>query len=412
MKNKGKICHSLLPLTLFILGACSNAPKMADKGVDDAPSKLDAPIAVSKKPLPTPKPEQSVDKKPDKSEKNLAKPVSSRPFIPSASQPENTSLPTPAPLPANQPRVFLTPKFAENLKTPEALHQANLTKNNSKLLIEITDPYRKDLGKIEEISFSYGDIEHEITAIEKDPKKLETFSNVFASNKAFKSNTYLAPRAFSVLAILKDVDEVQGVEKVKAYSKIGKVSAYNLFYSVLERESDVIYQYFDEKGDLLETYDKDKDKVRFHFAGEHTKPDALPKNGKVTYAGAALAGEVLSKLGAGNHIHGDFSYTFDFENKKGSGEITHLLTNNQKITLQELEITDSSILTGKAEIKDGLDNPQFDSGLPESELNPKKLEEFDYYISLYGPNAEEVSGYITDGVNFNDVAGFIGQKKD
>lgn len=123
----------------------------------------------------------------------------------------------------------------------------------------------------------------------------------------------------------------------------------------------------------------DDDSVDFVVKGSATK--ILPAAGKFSYAGIATDGE---KQGA-------LSYTVDFKEKTGKGQITGI--DKTDITLNEASITEFSHTN------------EFDN----TEINGYGIKgssnKGDYKLGFFGPNAEEIVGAVTEGTNSIGFAG-------
>lgn len=119
----------------------------------------------------------------------------------------------------------------------------------------------------------------------------------------------------------------------------------------------------------------DDDSVDFVVKGSATK--ILPAAGKFSYAGIATDGE---KQGA-------LSYTVDFKEKTGKGQITGI--DKTDITLNE------------ASIKEFSHTNEFDNTV----IKGQGIEGSNYKLGFFGPNAEEIVGAVTEGTNSIGFAG-------
>lgn len=119
----------------------------------------------------------------------------------------------------------------------------------------------------------------------------------------------------------------------------------------------------------------DDDSVDFVVKGSTTK--ILPAVGKFNYTGIATNGE---KQGA-------LSYTVDFKEKNGKGEITG--------------IGENSITLSEAPIKEFSHTNEFDNTV----IKGHGIEGSNYKLGFFGPNAEEIVGAVTQGTNSIGFAG-------
>ncbi|HHK5588990.1 TPA: factor H binding protein domain-containing protein [Neisseria lactamica] len=119
----------------------------------------------------------------------------------------------------------------------------------------------------------------------------------------------------------------------------------------------------------------DDDSVDFVVKGSTTK--ILPAAGKFNYTGIATNGE---KQGA-------LSYTVDFKEKNGKGEITG--------------IGENSITLSEAPIKEFSHTNEFDNTV----IKGQGIEGSNYKLGFFGPNAEEIVGAVTEGTNSIGFAG-------
>ena len=119
----------------------------------------------------------------------------------------------------------------------------------------------------------------------------------------------------------------------------------------------------------------DDDSVDFVVKGSTTK--ILPAVGKFNYPGIATNGE---KQGA-------LSYTVDFKEKNGKGEITG--------------IGENSITLSEAPIKEFSHTNEFDNTV----IKGQGIEGSNYKLGFFGPNAEEIVGAVTQGTNSIGFAG-------
>lgn len=103
----------------------------------------------------------------------------------------------------------------------------------------------------------------------------------------------------------------------------------------------------------------------------------LPAAGKFSYSGIATNGE---KQGA-------LSYTVDFKEKNGKGEITG--------------IGENSITLSEAPIKEFSHTNEFDNTV----IKGHGIEGSNYKLGFFGPNAEEIVGAVTQGTNSIGFAG-------
>lgn len=337
--------------------------------------------------------------------------------LPIQQPPSQNISPNPAPpkkqppvIPQAKPRNLAPAKFAEKF-TKEDIKKAEELKGHTKSIREVTLDFYKDLQPIERLSVNYLGFQFSIDDPAQNPEDLDKFLNfnLMADGK-IKPNSFIPESEQNIEVVLKKPQEFLGYEDVKRYIKSGKVMTYNQYYSSLERESHLSYQLFDTQDKLIAQ--EQEAPIKLYFSGNFTKQNSLPSKDIIHYSGAALAGDVIDKIGMKEIIHGDFSFKFDFATRKGSGTITNLL--DQPILLNEGELpVGQDIMIGTASIENGLPNPKFDKSKPVDEIdNPEKLTDFSYYASFRGPNAEEISGNVVDNVNYDDVVGFIGQNKE
>lgn len=187
---------------------------------------------------------------------------------------------------------------------------------------------------------------------------------------------------FDVVPAQKQVQKVDTVAtaRVKAggdnYELISKGQAhiyrqnYSLIAGLSERE-----RIEKDPSGIERNLGVDDDSVDLVVKGSATK--ILPAAGKFNYTGIATNGE---KQGA-------LSYTVDFKEKNGKGEITG--------------IGENSITLSEAPIKEFSHTNEFDNTV----IKGQGIEGSNYKLGFFGPNAEEIVGAVTEGTNSIGFAG-------
>ena len=132
-----------------------------------------------------------------------------------------------------------------------------------------------------------------------------------------------------------------------------------------------------EKGEFKSSY----------FLGQAT--ETLPSAGSFNYKGVAFNEKEQGKL----------DYTINFDTKKGAGSISGL-NQTGKITLHESNIT---------KIWDDGFEKYTHYGVEEGKATSEKQGNVTYDLGIFGPNADEVSGMVSQGNK--DLAGFGGKKQ-
>ena len=132
-----------------------------------------------------------------------------------------------------------------------------------------------------------------------------------------------------------------------------------------------------EKGEFESSY----------FLGQAT--ETLPSAGSFNYKGVAFNEKEQGKL----------DYTINFDTKKGAGSISGL-NQTGKITLHESNIT---------KIWDYGFEKYTHYGVEEGKATSEKQGNITYDLGIFGPNADEVSGTVSQGNK--DLAGFGGKKQ-
>lgn len=187
---------------------------------------------------------------------------------------------------------------------------------------------------------------------------------------------------FDVVPAQNKVQEVDTVTtaRVKAggdnYELIskGRAHIYRQNYSLIAGHSELKRIEKDPSG-IERNLGVDDDSVDFVVKGSTTK--ILPAVGKFNYTGIATNGE---KQGA-------LSYTVDFKEKNGKGEITG--------------IGENSITLSEAPIKEFSHTNEFDNTV----IKGQGIEGSNYKLGFFGPNAEEIVGAVTQGTNSIGFAG-------
>ena len=132
-----------------------------------------------------------------------------------------------------------------------------------------------------------------------------------------------------------------------------------------------------EKGEFKSSY----------FLGQAT--ETLPSAGSFNYKGVAFNEKEQGKL----------DYTINFDTKKGAGSISGL-NQTGKITLHESNIT---------KIWDYGFEKYTHYGVEEGKATSEKQGNITYDLGIFGTNADEVSGTVSQGNK--DLAGFGGKKQ-
>ena len=179
----------------------------------------------------------------------------------------------------------------------------------------------------------------------------------------------------------------------------GTMYLYQQPYSVVIATLPTEYQY-DGKSDPKGRLGKENTFQVKLVSGLPTSDDVIKSlNGKATYQGKAFA-----NFGKGVET-GELTYAIDFDSKKGSGSITGI-DSTGKITLKEGSIGSASPF-----------NPLSTAGRVKgisSSAETEKMKAYYYYVSIFGPKAEEVAGYVTGSRNSKEGewhVGFGGEKQ-
>jgi len=136
----------------------------------------------------------------------------------------------------------------------------------------------------------------------------------------------------------------------------------------------------------LRQIEKDDFEVTY-MDGQPTK--TLPSAGSFNYKGVAFNEKEQGKL----------DYTINFDTKKGAGSISGL-NQTGKITLHESNIT---------KIWDDGFEKYTHYGVEDGKATSEKQGNVTYDLGIFGPNADEVSGMVSQGNK--DLAGFGGKKQ-
>lgn len=176
---------------------------------------------------------------------------------------------------------------------------------------------------------------------------------------------------------------------VQQANEIGKIRAYEQYYSVLARLMNWTDKAWNEKKQTVYISTRGNP-AKYDIYGWQTGYANWPKSGTVLYRGIAM-----------DHTDhkGKLSYTVDFATETGKGEITELLP-GKSISL-ETSRNNGGYLTGAVKVdgKDAYPNPKGGADLTGATYN----------VHFYGPRAEEIAGYVEAASK--QVAGFAGQQQ-
>lgn len=138
----------------------------------------------------------------------------------------------------------------------------------------------------------------------------------------------------------------------------------------------------------------DEDHFHDFIKGQATKADALPK-GSATYS----RDEVVIYGPKNEGFKGKFTYTVNFDDKKGSGKIASI--NGHDIDLKETVLKEVSYNNAFDDTTSKFQGFQGDAERDGKSGN--------YTLGIFGPNADEVIGRVS--VDDHEYDGFIGGKK-
>lgn len=207
-------------------------------------------------------------------------------------------------------------------------------------------------------------VTQQVGSVSSKGSNINLFDVVPAQNKVQKVDTVTTARVKA------------GGDNYELISK-GQAHIYRQNYSLIAGLSELERIEKDPSG-IKRNLNVDDD-VDLVVKGSATK--ILPAAGKFSYAGIATDGE---KQGA-------LSYTVDFKEKNGKGEITGIGENS--ITLSEAPIKEFSHTNE-------LDNTEINGYGIKGSSNKG-----DYKLGFFGPNAEEIVGAVTEGTNSIGFAG-------
>lgn len=234
----------------------------------------------------------------------------------------------------------------------------------------VKEDVRKDVNSwATQKGFKPGEVELasvtlQVGSVSSKGSNINLFDVVPAQNKVQKVDTVTTARVKA------------GGDNYELISK-GQAHIYRQNYSLIAGLSELERIEKDPSG-IKRNLNVDDD-VDLVVKGSATK--ILPAAGKFSYAGIATNGE---KQGA-------LSYTVDFKEKTGKGQITGI--DKTDITLNEASITEFSHTN------------EFDN----TEINGYGIKgssnKGDYKLGFFGPNAEEIVGAVTEGTNSIGFAG-------
>lgn len=201
----------------------------------------------------------------------------------------------------------------------------------------------------------------QVGSVSSNGSNINLFDVVPAQNKVQEVDTVTTARVKA------------GGDNYELISK-GRAHIYRQNYSLIAGHSELKRIEKDPSG-IERNLGVDDDSVDFVVKGSTTK--ILPAAGKFNYTGIATNGE---KQGA-------LSYTVDFKEKNGKGEITG--------------IGENSITLSEAPIKEFSHTNEFDNTV----IKGQGIEGSNYKLGFFGPNAEEIVGAVTQGTNSIGFAG-------
>lgn len=231
----------------------------------------------------------------------------------------------------------------------------------------VKEDVRKDVNSwATQKGFKPGEVELasvtlQVGSVSSKGSNINLFDVVPAQNKVQKVDTVTTARVKA------------GGDNYELISK-GQAHIYRQNYSLIAGLSERERIEKDPSG-IERNLDVDDDSVDFVVKGSTTK--ILPAVGKFNYTGIATNGE---KQGA-------LSYTVDFKEKNGKGEITG--------------IGENSITLSEAPIKEFSHTNEFDNTV----IKGQGIEGSNYKLGFFGPNAEEIVGAVTQGTNSIGFAG-------
>lgn len=231
----------------------------------------------------------------------------------------------------------------------------------------VKEDVRKDVNSwATQKGFKPGEVELasvtlQVGSVSSKGSNINLFDVVSAQNKVQKVDTVTTARVKA------------GGDNYELISK-GQAHIYRQNYSLIAGLSERERIEKDPSG-IERNLGVDDDSVDFVVKGSTTK--ILPAVGKFNYTGIATNGE---KQGA-------LSYTVDFKEKNGKGEITG--------------IGENSITLSEAPIKEFSHTNEFDNTV----IKGQGIEGSNYKLGFFGPNAEEIVGAVTQGTNSIGFAG-------
>ncbi|WP_304717622.1 factor H binding protein domain-containing protein [Neisseria viridiae] len=231
----------------------------------------------------------------------------------------------------------------------------------------VKEDVRKDVNSwATQKGFKPGEVELasvtlQVGSVSSKGSNINLFDVVPAQNKVQKVDTVTTARVKA------------GGDNYELISK-GQAHIYRQNYSLIAGLSELERIEKDPSG-IKRNLNVDDDSVDLVVKGSTTK--ILPAAGKFSYAGIATDGK---KQGA-------LSYTVDFKEKNGKGEITG--------------IGENSITLSEAPIKEFSHTNEFDNTV----IKGQGIEGSNYKLGFFGPNAEEIVGAVTEGTNSIGFAG-------
>lgn len=231
----------------------------------------------------------------------------------------------------------------------------------------VKEDVRKDVNSwATQKGFKPGEVELasvtlQVGSVSSKGSNINLFDVVPAQNKVQKVDTVTTARVKA------------GGDNYELISK-GRAHIYRQNYSLIAGLSELERIEKDPSG-IERNLGVDDDSVDFVVKGSTTK--ILPAAGKFNYTVIATNGE---KQGA-------LSYTVDFKEKNGKGEITG--------------IGENSITLSEAPIKEFSHTNEFDNTV----IKGQGIEGSNYKLGFFGPNAEEIVGAVTEGTNSIGFAG-------
>lgn len=231
----------------------------------------------------------------------------------------------------------------------------------------VKEDVRKDVNSwATQKGFKPGEVELasvtlQVGSVSSKGSNINLFDVVPAQNKVQKVDTVTTARVKA------------GGDNYELISK-GRAHIYRQNYSLIAGLSELERIEKDPSG-IERNLGVDDDSVDFVVKGSTTK--ILPAAGKFNYTGIATNGEK----------QGSLSYTVDFKEKNGKGEITG--------------IGENSITLSEAPIKEFSHTNEFDNTV----IKGQGIEGSNYKLGFFGPNAEEIVGAVTQGTNSIGFAG-------